>query len=65
MPTFLHSVIRQDASEVPLETQDGMNRYTICIVDPFGYGWSDITNKERTVENIVKETILVGEPKIV
>ena len=27
----------------------------VAVVEPFGYGWSDITNKERTVENIVKE----------
>ena len=28
----------------------------VVVVEPFGYGWSDITNKERTVENIVEET---------
>lgn len=27
----------------------------VVVVEPFGYGWSDITNKERTVENIVEE----------
>ncbi|PFN02954.1 alpha/beta hydrolase [Bacillus cereus] len=27
----------------------------IVVIETFGYGWSDITNKERTVENIVKE----------
>lgn len=27
----------------------------VVIVEPFGYGWSDTTNKERTVENIVEE----------
>lgn len=27
----------------------------VVIVEPFGYGWSDMTNKERTVENIVEE----------
>lgn len=27
----------------------------IVVVEPFGYGWSDTTNKERTVENIVEE----------
>jgi pimeloyl-ACP methyl ester carboxylesterase len=27
----------------------------IVVVEPFGYGWSDITHKERTVENIVEE----------
>ncbi|WP_257127897.1 MULTISPECIES: alpha/beta fold hydrolase [Bacillus] len=24
----------------------------IVVIETFGYGWSDITNKERTVENI-------------
>ncbi|MBM7585478.1 pimeloyl-ACP methyl ester carboxylesterase [Bacillus pakistanensis] len=27
----------------------------IVVVEPFGYGWSDLTDKERTVENIVEE----------
>ncbi|WJE50818.1 alpha/beta hydrolase [Bacillus cereus] len=27
----------------------------IVVIETFGYGWSDITNKERTVENIVEE----------
>lgn len=27
----------------------------VVVVESFGYGWSDITNKERTVENIVEE----------
>lgn len=27
----------------------------VVVVEPFGYGWSDLTNKERTVENIVEE----------
>ncbi len=27
----------------------------IVVVETFGYGWSDTTNKERTVENIVEE----------
>ncbi|MDO6658754.1 alpha/beta fold hydrolase [Anaerobacillus sp. 1_MG-2023] len=27
----------------------------VVVVEPFGYGWSDITNKERTVKNIVEE----------
>ncbi|WP_419182809.1 alpha/beta fold hydrolase [Metabacillus fastidiosus] len=27
----------------------------IVVVETFGYGWSDVTNKERTVENIVEE----------
>jgi pimeloyl-ACP methyl ester carboxylesterase len=27
----------------------------VVVVEPFGYGWSDVTNKQRTVENIVEE----------
>lgn len=27
----------------------------VVVVESFGYGWSDLTKKERTVENIVKE----------
>lgn len=27
----------------------------VVVVEHFGYGWSDITNKQRTVENIVDE----------
>ncbi|WP_286166068.1 alpha/beta fold hydrolase [Peribacillus frigoritolerans] len=27
----------------------------IVVAEPFGYGWSDLTNKKRTVENIVEE----------
>jgi pimeloyl-ACP methyl ester carboxylesterase len=27
----------------------------VVVVEPFGYGWSDLTNKERTVENIIGE----------
>lgn len=27
----------------------------VVVVEPFGYGWSDVTNKERTVENTVEE----------
>lgn len=27
----------------------------VVVVEPFGYGWSDLTTKERTVENIVEE----------
>jgi pimeloyl-ACP methyl ester carboxylesterase len=27
----------------------------VVVVELFGYGWSDLTNKERTVENIVDE----------
>ncbi|WP_412547059.1 alpha/beta fold hydrolase [Peribacillus simplex] len=30
-------------------------RNKIVVVEPFGYGWSDLTNRERTVENIVEE----------
>lgn len=29
--------------------------HKVVVVETFGYGWSDITNKERTVENIVEE----------
>lgn len=28
----------------------------VVVVEPFGYGWSDLTERERTVENIVEET---------
>jgi len=27
----------------------------VVVVEPFGYGWSDLTDKERTVENLVEE----------
>lgn len=27
----------------------------VVVVEPFGYGWSDLTNEERTVDNIVEE----------
>jgi len=27
----------------------------VVVLEPFGYGWSDITNKKRTVENSVSE----------
>ncbi|MCM3784707.1 alpha/beta hydrolase [Neobacillus mesonae] len=27
----------------------------VVAIEPFGYGWSDMTNKKRTVENIVEE----------
>lgn len=30
--------------------------YTVVVVENFGYGWSDITKKPRTVDNIVDET---------
>jgi pimeloyl-ACP methyl ester carboxylesterase len=29
--------------------------HKVVVVESFGYGWSDVTNKERTVENIVEE----------
>lgn len=29
--------------------------YRIVIVEPFGYGWSDCTDEERSIENIVEE----------
>ena len=32
------------------------NNYRVVVVENFGYGWSDLTDKERTVENIVEET---------
>ncbi|SES12611.1 Pimeloyl-ACP methyl ester carboxylesterase [Psychrobacillus sp. OK032] len=27
----------------------------VVVVEPYGYGWSDLTSKERTVENLVVE----------
>lgn len=27
----------------------------VIVAESFGYGWSDLTDKERTVENIIKE----------
>ncbi len=27
----------------------------VVVVEPFGYGWSDLTHKERSVQNIVSE----------
>ncbi|MFF2089595.1 alpha/beta fold hydrolase [Paenibacillus sp. NPDC058174] len=30
--------------------------YKVVVIEPFGYGLSDVTDKERTVENIVNET---------
>ena len=39
---------------MPLATElSKTNR--VVIVEPFGYGWSDITNDERTLENEVEE----------
>ncbi|MDF2066668.1 alpha/beta hydrolase [Bacillus sp. Cr_A10] len=32
------------------------NNNKVVVVESFGYGWSDITDKARTVENIVEET---------
>lgn len=29
--------------------------FQVVVVEPFGYGWSDLTKRERTVENIVEE----------
>lgn len=29
--------------------------YKVVVIEPFGYGLSDVTKKERSVENIVKE----------
>lgn len=29
--------------------------YTVVVVEPFGYGFSDLTDKKRTVENITEE----------
>ncbi|MFC3746891.1 alpha/beta fold hydrolase [Paenibacillus sp. GCM10012306] len=30
--------------------------YKVVVVEPFGYGLSDLTDKERTIDNIVAET---------
>lgn len=27
----------------------------VVVVEPFGYGWSDLTDKERSVDNIIEE----------
>jgi hypothetical protein len=40
----------------PLITELAMN-HRVVVVENFGYGWSDLTDKKRTVENIVEETI--------
>lgn len=29
--------------------------FQVVVIEPFGYGWSDLTKRERTVENIVEE----------
>lgn len=39
---------------VPLMNEMAKNN-RVVVVETFGYGWSDTTNKERTVENIVEE----------
>lgn len=31
--------------------------HKVVVVESFGYGWSNVTNKERTVENIVEGII--------
>lgn len=38
----------------PLVNEMSQNN-KVVVVESFGYGWSDITNKDRTVENIVEE----------
>ncbi len=38
----------------PLITQLSAD-YKVVVVEPFGYGWSDLTNKERSVDNIIHE----------
>lgn len=38
----------------PLINQLAKN-FKVVIVEPFGYGWSDLTDRKRTVENIVEE----------
>lgn len=35
--------------------EDLAKKNRVVIMEPFGYGWSDITRKERTIENIVEE----------
>lgn len=30
--------------------------YKVVVIEPFGYGLSDVTKKERSVDNLVKET---------
>ncbi|MEK3979145.1 alpha/beta hydrolase [Psychrobacillus sp. FSL K6-2836] len=30
-------------------------RNKVVVVEPFGYGWSDLTDKDRTVESLVQE----------
>lgn len=32
------------------------NNFKVVVVEPFGYGFSDETSKERSVENIISET---------
>lgn len=38
----------------PLMNEMAKN-HKVVVVEPFGYGWSDLTSKERTVENIIEE----------
>ena len=38
-----------------------MTDFRVIVVEPFGYGWSDNTNKERSVANIVEELRLALE----
>jgi len=38
----------------PLITQLSAD-YKVVVVEPFGYGWSDLTDKERSVETIISE----------
>ncbi|MCM1991452.1 alpha/beta fold hydrolase [Oceanirhabdus seepicola] len=37
-------------------TDELSKKYRVVVVENFGYGWSDLTDKERTVEKIVEET---------
>lgn len=39
---------------MPLATELAKNN-TVIIIEPFGYGWSDITPEERTIEKEVSE----------
>ena len=31
--------------------------YKVVVIEPFGYGLSDVTDKERTIDNIVDENM--------
>ncbi len=37
-------------------TNELSKKYNVAIVEYFGYGWSDKTDKERTSKNIIEET---------